>query len=37
MIAGDTSLAGDWVQLLAGFDLMYVVVTSAIFHIVVEE
>lgn len=37
MIAGDTSLAGDWVQLLAGFDLMYLVVTSAIFHVVVEE
>jgi len=34
---GDPSLAGDWVQLLAGFDLVYLVVTSAIFHIVVEE
>ena len=34
---GDPSLAGDWVQLLAGFDLVFLVVTSAIFHIVVEE
>jgi heme exporter protein B len=34
---GDAGLAGDWIQLLAGFDLVYLVVTSAIFHIVVEE
>lgn len=34
---GDPALAADWIQLLAGFDLVYLVVTSAIFHIVVEE
>ncbi len=34
---GDLRLASDWVELLAGFDLVYLVVTSAIFHIVVEE
>ncbi len=34
---GDTGLATDWIELLAGFDLVYLVVTSAIFHIVVEE
>ena len=33
----DPALAGDWIELLAGFDLVYLVVTSAIFHIVVEE
>ena len=34
---GDSALATDWIELLAGFDLVYLVVTSAIFHIVVEE
>jgi heme exporter protein B len=34
---GDPALATDWIELLAGFDLVYLVVTSAIFHIVVEE
>ncbi len=34
---GDPSLAWDWVELMAGFDLVYLVVTSAIFHVVVEE
>ncbi len=34
---GDAALAADWIELLAGFDLVYLVVTSAIFHIVVEE
>lgn len=33
----DLGLAASWVQLLAGFDLVYLVVTSAIFHFVVEE
>lgn len=33
----DLSLAASWVQLLVGFDLVYLVVTSAIFHFVVEE
>lgn len=35
--AGDASLAGAWVQLLAGFDLVYLVVACALFHVVVEE
>lgn len=35
--SGDPALATDWIELLAGFDLVYLVVTSAIFHIVVEE
>ncbi|MDZ7799380.1 MAG: heme exporter protein CcmB [Trueperaceae bacterium] len=35
--SGDLALSGAWVQLLAGFDLVYLVVTSAIFHFVVEE
>lgn len=34
---GDPALATDWIELLAGFDLVYLVVTSAIFHVVVEE
>lgn len=33
----DPALAASWVELLAGFDLVYLVVTSAIFHFVVEE
>ena len=35
--SGDVSLAVDWLQLLAGFDLVYLVVTTAIYHFVVEE
>lgn len=35
--AADLPLATSWVELLAGFDLVYLVVTSAIFHFVVEE
>jgi heme exporter protein B len=35
--SGDASLAADWLQLLAGFDLVYLVVTTAIYHFVVEE
>jgi hypothetical protein len=34
---GDLSLAGDWVLLLAGFDLVYLVVCTALFHFLVEE
>ena len=30
-------LAGGWLQLLAGFDLVYFVTCTAIFHLVVEE
>ena len=33
----DLPLAASWVELLVGFDLVYLVVTSAIFHFVVEE
>jgi hypothetical protein len=33
----DLSLAGDWVSLLAGFDLVYLVVCTALFHFLVEE
>lgn len=33
----DLALAGSWLQLLAGFDLVYFVVCSAIFHFVVDE
>lgn len=35
--AEDAALAGAWVQLLAGFDLVYLVVACALFHVVVEE
>ncbi len=35
--SGDIALARSWIELLAGFDLVYLVVTSAIFHVVVEE
>lgn len=35
--AEDAALAGAWVQLLAGFDLVYLVVSCALFHVVVEE
>lgn len=31
------SVAGDWVLLLAGFDLIYLVVCTALFHFVVDE
>lgn len=34
---GDVRLAGGWLQLLAGFDLVYLVVCTAVFHFVVEE
>lgn len=34
---GDQNLAVGWIQLLAGFDLVYFVVTTATFHFVVEE
>ncbi len=38
MLGGsDLALAGSWLQLLAGFDLVYFVVCSAIFHFVVDE
>lgn len=37
MRAADLDLATSWVELLVGFDLVYLVVTSAIFHFVVEE
>lgn len=33
----DHGLAVGWIQLLAGFDLVYFVVTTATFHFVVEE
>ena len=33
----DAALAWGWIQLLAGFDLVYFVVTTATFHFVVEE
>ena len=33
----DQGLAVGWIQLLAGFDLVYLVVTTATFHFVVEE
>ena len=36
-VGGDAALAGSWVQLLIGFDLVYFVVCTAIFHFVVEE
>jgi len=34
---GNPSLAGGWLQLLSGFDLVYLVICTAIFHLVVEE
>lgn len=34
---GDLGLARDWVLLLAGFDLVYLVVCTALFHFLVEE
>lgn len=34
---GDLSLATGWVQMLIGFDLVYLVVCTAIFHFVAEE
>jgi heme exporter protein B len=34
---GNFSLSLSWLQLLAGFDLVYLVVCTAIFHFVVEE
>ncbi len=35
--SSDTHLALSWVQLLAGFDLVYLVVCSSIFHFVVDD
>ncbi len=35
--SSDLALATSWLQLLAGFDLVYFVVCSAIFHFVVDE
>ena len=32
-----TELTGDWLQLLAGFDLAYLVICTAIFHFLTEE
>ena len=34
---GNPSLAGDWLQLLVGFDLVYLVTCTAIFRFTVEE
>ncbi len=34
---GNAGLAGGWMQLLTGFDLVYFVTCTAIFHLVVEE
>jgi heme exporter protein B len=34
---GDLAVAQDWLRLLLGFDLVYLVVCTAIFHFVVEE
>jgi len=34
---GDTALATDWLLLLAGFDLIYFVVCTALFRVVVDE
>ena len=34
---GDLRVAGDWLQLLVGFDLVYFVTCTAIFHFVTEE
>ncbi len=34
---GDLAVGWDWVQLLLGFDLVYFVVCTAIFHFLVEE
>jgi len=36
-VGPDVALAGDWLLLLAGFDLVYFVVCSALFHFVVDE
>lgn len=33
----DVQLAASWLQLLAGFDLVYLVVCSSIFHFVVDD
>ena len=37
VVTGNVSLARSWIDLLIGFDLVYLVVTSALFHVVVEE
>jgi len=37
LAAGNAALAADWLQLLAGFGLVYFVVCTAIFHFVVDE
>lgn len=33
----DVALAGDWLLLLGGFDLVYFVICTALFHFVVDE
>ena len=35
--SGNAGAAGGWVQLIAGFDLVYLVLTTSIFRFVVEE
>src|SRR5690606_21136438 len=37
LVAGSAALAADWLQLLAGFGLVYFVVCTSIFHFVVDE
>ena len=37
MGTADVGLAVSWLQLLAGFDLVYLVVCSSIFHFVVDD
>jgi hypothetical protein len=37
MGGADVPLALSWVQLLAGFDLVYLVVCASIFHFVVDD
>lgn len=37
LAAGNAALAADWLQLLAGFGLVYFVVCTSIFHFVVDE
>lgn len=35
--SGNAAAAGGWVQLIAGFDLVYLVLTTALFRFVVDE
>lgn len=37
LLDGDLSLATGWLQMLAGFDLVYLVGCTALFHFLVEE